>query len=125
MQTQEKASRAQQTWLGTEEKRMGASGLEATAQGGGGRQAGRRSAPGQSRSAQGGVRTAGLGPAAGGRILAGSARVGELGGEGDAYIGMVESFWLARQEKKWAGLLVWAKKIFFLFSFFCKKIQQI
>ena len=93
---------------------MGASGLEATAQGGGGRQAGRRSAPGQSRSAQGGVRTAGLGPAAG------SARVGELGGEGDAYIGMVESFWLARQEKKWAGLLVWAEKIFFYFLFLQK-----
>ena len=90
VQTQGKASRAEQTWLGTEEKRMGASGLEATAQGGGGRQAGRRSAPGQSRSAQGGVSTAGLGPAAG------SARVGELGGEGDAYIGMVESFWLGR-----------------------------
>jgi len=52
----------------------GASGLEVTAQGGGGRQAGRRSAPGQSRSAQGGVRAAGLGP------VAGSARVGELGG---------------------------------------------
>ena len=120
MQTQGKASRAEQTWLGIEEKRMGASGLEATAQGGGGRQAGRRSAPGQSRSAQGGVRTAGLGPAAGGRILAGSARVGELGGEGDAYIGMVESFWLARQEKKWAGLLVWAEKIFFYFLFLQK-----
>ena len=68
----------------------------------------------------GGVRTAGLGPAAGGRILAGSARVGELGGEGDAYIGMVESFWLARQEKKWAGLLVWAEKIFFYFLFLQK-----
>jgi len=95
VQTQGKASRAEQTWLGTEEKRMGVSSLEATAQGGGGRQAGRRSAPAQSRSAQGGVRTAGR-PAAGGRILAGSARVGELGGEGDAYIGMVESFWLAR-----------------------------
>jgi len=39
VQTQGKASRAEQTWLGTEEKRMGASGLEATAQGGGGRQA--------------------------------------------------------------------------------------
>jgi len=69
---------------------------------------------------RGGVRTAGLGPAAGGRILAGSARVGELGGEGDAYIGMVESFWLARQEKKWAGLLVWAEKIFFYFLFLQK-----
>ena len=57
---------------------------------------------------------------AGGRILAGSARVGELGGEGDAYIGMVESFWLARQEKKWAGLLVWAEKIFFYFLFLQK-----
>jgi len=55
-----------------------------------------------------------------GRILAGSARVGELGGEGDAYIGMVESFWLARQEKKWAGLLVWAEKIFFYFLFLQK-----
>ena len=41
-------------------------------------------------------------------------------GEGDAYIGMVESFWLARQEKKWAGLLVWAEKIFFYFLFLQK-----
>jgi hypothetical protein len=65
VQTQGKASRAEQTWLGTEEKRMGASSLEATAQGGGGRQAGRRSAPGQSRSAQGGGKG---GPRAGGGV---------------------------------------------------------
>jgi len=93
----------------------------------GGNSAGRRRAAGWAalcswaeQIGAGGVRTAGLGPAAGGRILAGSARVGELGGEGDAYIGMVESFWLARQEKKWAGLLVWAEKIFFYFLFLQK-----
>ena len=42
-------------------------------------------------------------------------------GEGDAYICTVESFfWLARQGKKWAGLLVWAEKIFFYFLFLQK-----
>ena len=46
-------------------------------------------------------------------------------GEGDAYIGMVESFWLARQGKKngpgcWFGL----KRFFFYFLFFAKRFNK-
>ena len=41
-------------------------------------------------------------------------------GRGGAYIGVVESSWLARQGKKWAGLLVWAE-IFFSTFFFLQK----
>jgi len=33
---------------------------------------------------------------------------------------MEGDFWLARQGKKRAGLLVWAEKVFFLFSFLQK-----
>ena len=38
-------------------------------------------------------------------------------GRGGAYIGVVESSWLARQGKKRAGLLVWAEKVFPIFLF--------
>ena len=38
-------------------------------------------------------------------------------GRGGAYIGVVESSWLARQGKKWAGLLIWAEKVFPIFLF--------
>ena len=44
--------------------------------------------------------------------------------QGGVYIGMEGDFWLARQGKKRAGLLVWAEKVFSYFLFY-KKIQQI
>jgi len=102
---------------------MGASGLEATAQGGGGRQAGRRSAPGQSRSAQGGVRTAGLGPAAGGRILAGSARVGELGGRAMLIYARLRVFFgLHVKERNGPGCWFGLKRFFSIF--FAKRFNK-
>ena len=66
----------------------------------GGNSAGRRRAAGWAALCSWAEQIGAGGRAHGRRPAAGSARVGELGGEGDAYIGMVESFWLARQEKK-------------------------
>ena len=63
---------------------------------------------------QGGAGGKREGPRAGGGLSSAQRKKISRGG---VYIGMEGDFWLARQGKKRAGLLVWAEKVFPIFLF--------